>query len=409
MTRFLAVTAGSLVCAALLPAPAGAQTSLGGPPGCGAAGNPAKLAAWYAECEAQWAPLAREAGRPRGGAILGLRALASGDARGPQEALLSVKNVTSRATNLGCYDPEAVPYVLVRDAEGKAVRMTDEGLRYFSQDHIRLSTPAFVVQPGFAHGFVVPLGRLFQLREGAPYSVLAALGYTGDVDGRLVSNVLTLRPSSQPAAARAKEPAVTGRRPGAHLLDATGVAQENTWDRLLREAGRPRRGCVLEAVVSPADPSLLVASVTCLRTSPRARGGQQWEPGAGPWWWADDGDGRVDAGRQPADYRIMVLAPGGRFLPLTAYGKGVIASPAPERGSWVPRGDAVGAVIPLYKWFDMTEPGDYAVLVTLKAPDEKWRRQEREYLIAQGLPALPPEYEIGPMWVAEPITVKVAK
>ncbi len=58
---------------------------------------------------------------------------------------------------------------------------------------------------------------------------------------------------------------------------------------------------------------------------------------------------------------------------------------------------AIGAIIPLTKWFDMKRPGDYTVVVTLQAPDEQYHRAENGHWVP----------ERGPFWVAEPIKVHV--
>jgi hypothetical protein len=50
----------------------------------------------------------------------------------------------------------------------------------------------------------------------------------------------------------------------------------------------------------------------------------------------------------------------------------------------------------------MTKPGEYTVLVTLKAPDEKQRM-----LDSQDRPLPPLADRDGPLWVAKPITVRV--
>ena len=113
-------------------------------------------------------------------------------------------------------------------------------------------------------------------------------------------------------------------------------------------------------------------------------------------------DGRADAGRQPADYRVLVRDPDGRPVPLTPYGRQAIAAAARARGSLWKQYAAIGAVIPLAKWFEMTKPGKYTVLVTLKAPDEKYRVLDRH-----GQPTPLPADQDGPLWVAKPIKVHI--
>jgi hypothetical protein len=161
-------------------------------------------------------------------------------------------------------------------------------------------------------------------------------------------------------------------------------------------------------MISPEEPKNLVVSLTCLRVSESASYGRAWERGRGWWLPGETPDGRADAGRQASDYRVFVLDPDGKPLPLTAFGKADIAAPEPEYGERLRKYCSIGAVIPLTRWFDMNKPGDYTVLVTLKALGEKYHFVKagdgKHYLKAANGEWV---HDPGPLWVAKPIKVRV--
>jgi hypothetical protein len=181
-------------------------------------------------------------------------------------------------------------------------------------------------------------------------------------------------------------------------------SSDKEWTSLISKAGQLHRGCVLDAMMSPEEPTNLVASLTCLRVSGSAPYGSEWKPGEGRWGFGESSDGRADAGRQPADYHVAVLGPDGTPVTMTPFGRQAVAAVVAERCSRLTEYSAIGAVIPLAKWFDLRNRGDYTVLVTLKAPDEKHRNWVR---VRPGYPAPPRADEEGPLWVAKPIKFRV--
>jgi hypothetical protein len=203
------------------------------------------------------------------------------------------------------------------------------------------------------------------------------------------------------------------RKPASHLDEKASevtvreivpdrdTTADKEWARLLPTSGQLQRGCVLDAMMSPEEPKNLVASLTCLRVSDSASYGTAWEPGKGKWVQDETADGRADVGRQAADYRVFVLDPDGKPVALTAFGRETIAAGGPEFGCRIEKYAAIGAIIPLTKWFDMKKPGEYTVLVTLKAPEES-----RRIVSSDGHSPYPLNGH-GPLWVAKPIKVRV--
>ncbi len=367
------------------------------------------MQAWYGERNKLWDVLLRDAGKPRHGAILELRVVNSASAAGRStELVVSVKNVCSRLVELGgC---ESWPYadVLVRDRAGRLARLTEEGLRYFSWQRVVTINTLLELKPGCAWGFIVPLGRCFKLADGGSYTVLARNYYDGDVNGELIASPVALEIGKEPATGTFEKGSQA--QPAAICAEnlAQGGATEKDWTRLLREAGQLQRGCILDAMMSPEEPTNLVASLTCLRISGGAAYTGDWEPGNGHWYsYGESADGRADSGRQPADYRVLVRDTDGKPVPLAPYGRRAIAAAGAERGSRLKQYAAIGAVIPLAKWFDMTRAGEYTVLVTLKAPDEKQRNRALNDLARRGYAVPSPEDEHGPLWVAKPIKVRI--
>ena len=128
----------------------------------------------------------------------------------------------------------------------------------------------------------------------------------------------------------------------------------------------------------------------------------RWEPGRGLWYPGETVDGRADAGRQRADYRVLVLDPDGKPVGLTPFGREDMAAVEPEYGNRLKQFEGIGAIIPLAKWFQLKRPGEYTVLATLKAPDETRAAVDIHH---QRTPA--GAAALGPLWVAKPIKVRV--
>jgi hypothetical protein len=221
--------------------------------------------------------------------------------------------------------------------------------------------------------------------------------YAGDVNAELISRQVTLMLRKPASHLDEKASEVTVRE----IVPDRDTTADKEWARLLPTSGQLQRGCVLDAMMSPEEPKNLVASLTCLRVSDSASYGTAWEPGKGKWVQDETADGRADVGRQAADYRVFVLDPDGKPVALTAFGRETIAAGGPEFGCRIEKYAAIGAIIPLTKWFDMKKPGEYTVLVTLKAPEES-----RRIVSSDGHSPYPLNGH-GPLWVAKPIKVRV--
>ncbi len=366
----------------------------------------AKMQDWYAERDKLWDVLVRDAGKPTGGAIMELRLLNSVGEGEFRDLVVSVKNVSNRVVQPRGSTIQPYADVLIRDSAGRTVRFSDEGVIYFSQQLsiTVLSNPD--LKPGHARGFVVPLRKYFKLSGRGAYTVMARNYYDFGADNQLVATPITMEIGNGQAAARNKK---AFQSPSVISPDNAGLSGEanKEWAGFLSKAGQLQRGCVLEALMSPAEPANLVASLTCLSVSPSAACLGDWQPGNG-WWDLDQcADGRADAGRQAGDYRVLVRGPDGEPIQLTPFGRQAIGTVEEEQCSRLKKYSAIGAVIPLAKWFDLKKPGDYTVLVTLKATDEKWHNLDRSELLKRGLPAPAAENEHGPLWVEKPIKFRV--
>ena len=122
----------------------------------------------------EWAELMARAGRPYDNCILdAIRSPMAPNAVRLVVSLICIDlrhEVGGRETYMGI-DP-ANYRVLIRDKEGKAVRLTEYGRKALTahgrEDLSWLWT-------GDAHGTVLPLDKMFSLREGQDYTVLASL------------------------------------------------------------------------------------------------------------------------------------------------------------------------------------------------------------------------------------------
>ena len=207
--------------------------------------------------------------------------------------------------------------MLVRDSTGTLVSIYEESSFHFN--HLTLPKQLYL-KPGFAWGFVVPDGEYLHDSEGK-YSILIRKHFGGDRDELTASPItFEVRKKLSP---RENEKAAAEKM---ELIPTNNLALVKTadkeWARLLPDAGQMRRGCVLDAMMSPEEPKNLVVSLSCLRYSDTDSNNSSWEPGSGRWRPAETGDGRADVGRQAADYRVLVLDPDGAAVPLTPFGRG---------------------------------------------------------------------------------------
>jgi hypothetical protein len=367
------IALASVIAAALAGSPADELASLPKP---ALRGNPfddSDLKVWQAEWEAKreklWAPLLRRAGRPREGMVLRAWLQPPSAAVGrPVRLILSLANLRDEpvaARYAGSVPRE--PEVFARGPAGEVVKLTKAGA-FRSAWVAGWGGPPPTLPPGCAVGSVLELQDAVRLDKPGRYSVIVAQELQGDLSGIAVSQVLPLelRP---PTAADLAEKA---DRPGAQ--GAT----------LLPEARRTLGGCVLEAVSPPSPgPPRLVVSLTCL--SDRLGGG-------------DEVFGRAieGAGGKPTDYNLVVRDAAGNPVPMNERGQKAYAAAGYRETRVLRMGDAVGAIVPLADWFDLSKPGEYTVLVSITAPDNIgfWTKN--------GL-----EWRPGPTWVAKPVKITV--
>ena len=342
------------------------------------------------------------------GAILELRLIARGVSNTQaDEFVISLRNVGKQPVLVPNYQA-SFANVLVRDRFGSGVEMTEKGLEYLSFPAEVSSRAILKLQPGYAWGFAYPLRQHFRLVDGQTYTIVGRNHFDGDVCGEVVASPLTQELRDDGTITDERGTPRPRPKAGATVANSPLITGDKDWARLLPKAGEMRRGCVLDAMTLPEDPKNLVASLTCLSVTGNAPYSGDWEPGKHYWLVNESADGRVDAGRQAADYRVLVVGPDGKSIPLTAAGRADIAAPGPEMCERLRKYSAIGAIIPLTKWFDLKKSGEYTVLVTLKAPDETESQRPMHY---DGDPEPPPGTPTvnphGPLWVAKPIRVHV--
>jgi hypothetical protein len=312
---------------------------------------------WQAEWESRrqtlWAPLVRQAGRARQGMVL--RAWLdppSAAAGSPAQLVLSLVNIGEKPAMPANWSWDIRPEIFVRDSTGAMVKLTEKGSRYSAGPRAGSDFSEPEVLPGHAIGKTINLPDMVQLDRPGTYSLVAAWELHGELSGLAVSEVLSLE--IHPPTAAEKRAKVD--------------SADKAWAALADSAGKPRRGCILQAVAAPAKgaPVRLIASLTYVR----------YEPG-----WHQD----ISTGARAIEYHILVHDALGKPVPRSARGELAIHTVQPpyDGGYSLSSGEAVGASIPLGDWFDLTKPGDYYVLVSLTSPPVG-----------------------GSTWVAEPIKIQ---
>ena len=286
--------------------------------------------------------------------------------------LLSTTNVS---TSMATYTPdgagEDLPSVLILKKDGARLRLTPEGRkRYLDSSLSAGSICSAFIPPGWAAGKVLRLTDFYGLSASDRYTIMAC---------RPDFSTLPTPPGS-PNVMVSNTVVFDNRRLGANS-GASNAAQavagehakpqpKDEWDRFAKLAGNPIERCVLYAMVSPTahNGSTLIVSLRRVEIGD------------------DRYHFRLDSGYYQTDYRVLVRGPHGNNLPVihdadfqNSLDHRRVASLEPL----VPA-SAVGTWIPLAKWFDMKEPGEYSVLVVLPDRNDKSRA-----------------------WVAEPIKVRV--
>jgi hypothetical protein len=333
-----------------------------------------KVHEWLGTRENRWGPLLKQAGEAKNGLALLARLSPEPSQSGePLELLLCVRNASEVPRPLAWdrYGGET-PVVLVRGADGKPVPLTPAGLRHAAEPAGLASFTRSDLLPGEAHAFMYPLSTDFDLGRPGTYTVLATWG-RGDAEGLLVANPLTFTrrgDSSKPAEGPAVKPPVaepaqpaTAARPG-----------DEDWTHLVAKAGKPRDGCILETAVSPYSPKAvhLVASVVFLPHSDDGLARKPTPPGGFlSSLFSDDKDTKhaIHVGAVPSDYRVVLHDSHNAPVPLTDFGREVLAARRERLPRELREGDAIGTWFPLDEMFTLRSGEDYTVLVALLGQD----------------------------------------
>jgi hypothetical protein len=328
-----------------------------------------------------WESLIANAGQPQEGLILEARLL--GKSAGVSESvsmILSVKNV-STATLFFLYQRGEIPDICVHDANGVPAKLRKERMGYHQVPGFPIFStqgPGYLtIGPGAALGAVLPLSDYFIFDKPGNFTVLATFNVeprnskigTAQWNWRsLVANpfVIEVRPRPAPEGQHSNE---KSQCPSVVLPRCSKEPTDRDWTMRVADAGKPIDGCVLEAIDSPTAPgeAQLVVSLVCEDV---------------PAKYSD----RVMRIASVDDCRVLIRSSCGNVVPPvqpapTTTRDGARGRPESKRSMsfyvdgpkkpadppWyaLRLGDAMGAIIPLKKYFDLTKPGEYWVLVSL--------------------------------------------
>jgi hypothetical protein len=356
-------------------------------PGPGPEGHPL----WDVEPDIakQWDALRARAGHVTDGLALVAHALPN-SLRSPEAVtvVVSIVNVSDRPIALYGRLP-AKPFALVQSEGGRLIEATAEGHRLRESPRFISKPLEALLLPGYAHGELAPIGEYFALSEGHRYTVLladsmaaweppSAPQVTGgqspkgsppsfvDLGGMTNADLQAFRKRKvvglvSPPVALHVAPArgcadgnassgISASDKRVWIADRTAWTEDD-WSNASTVAGRLHRGCVLEVIVNrdAAGAVQLVTSLIFLEKESR--------------------DDPFVTGTLAADYVVAVRDPNGRLLPMTSFGRQMPKSPRPGSSSvYMQTGDAIGALFPLTRCYDMATPGEYAVLVGLPSP-----------------------------------------
>jgi hypothetical protein len=337
---------------------------------------------YTALAEKQWKSLIPKAGRPEAGLMLKARLSAKSAAAGESVSItLSIKNVSGNVVPFE-YDYGDTPEVWVRDGNRVPAKLTEDGRQRYGGWYPALAIRNLghaKLEPGAALGLVFPLGKYFAFDSPGKYTVLASRTLEGvlpdDDDGNIVSSSLVAEPLTihvQPTVphgdANQNKKAMVSNPACSY---GSNEPTDKEWTQHMAMAGKPVEGCILEVIDSQraSGEARLVVSLVCQELAERS------------FYRLVE---RVDA----AAYRVLVrdslghpvapLQPSPRTL------RNKVRDGREKPFVKLNLGDAMGAMIPLRKYFNLEKPGEYWVLVRLPFGDSR-----------------------DVAWVAEPIKIRV--
>ncbi len=326
---------------------------------------------WYYEQMEQWSSLLSKAGQPKSGLILETRLV--NKAGEPPRLLLSARNVGVQPVYIieGFWPAKQPPLVLIHDASGKPVPLTVRGEEYHAPERYRMwrgGAMGETVWPGDAReGELVPLADNFVLTTAGSYAVLT-MNWVVGIEGALIAKPIVVTVPSPSDLGMPREPHNGLANDGLAPTTVKGDDTPAEWSRLEAKAGLVQQGYVLEADTSPATPGEMHLVVSLINIDPD----EQFIP-------FNASDARA--------YRILVRGPNGKFAALNERDRAESATDmrCVHPGFKVGAGNGNGVVIPLGRWFNLTSPGEYTVMVSL--PTSVGREEE--------------------LWVAKPVKLVV--
>jgi hypothetical protein len=141
--------------------------------------------------EEQWRSQSRFAGKQFGGLILESLAGKGADLK------VALRNTTNERMLLARWNSESKYEILVRDAAGRLVPVTEKGKSFFGSGKIldfQILKPREAIEASF------PIGELFDMRFPGDYTILASVPVIGDVDAVLTAAPVKVRIEPEPPA-----------------------------------------------------------------------------------------------------------------------------------------------------------------------------------------------------------------
>jgi hypothetical protein len=344
--------------------------------------------------ETIWDILVDRAGKPNHGRVLSARGLREEFTLGTHVPFLVITQSVSTIVINWARRRGDDPLILVRDESDKPVARTKKGLRRFGPDwglnYMIGSDNLAYLEPGCAEGITCDLSEFYVFEKPGTYTAIFAESGCG---GGAVSKPVRFRITApSQSSAKVKTTAGGGNKMDAAPRFGSDRPNDKDWRRLAGTAGKAYHSLYLTALRSPVDSSAIIVSLARLdnvQYEAVPKNEQQSASGQRELYYQQEGIVPApNSALSSQNYWVFVRGPSGR--PFTMINHQAEPGPKPPfKPSENPEtdlyiGGAIGAAIPITKWFDMTEPGEYSVLI-----------------------ALPSSEQNGPVWVAEPLKFMV--